>query len=814
MKALSLHVTGIVQGVGFRPFVYNLAVDRGLRGWVLNASDGVYVVIEGDDATVEAFPAEIRSLAPPMAVVEDIIAEEVEPEGFADFTIRPSRAEEGAMTLVSPDIATCPDCLAELAAPGDRRYRYPFINCTNCGPRFTIIGDVPYDRPMTSMWDFPMCPECAEEYGDPRDRRFHAQPDACFVCGPRLYLNPAGENPLPQPVALDPSWGWSAEAETSPRSQRNHAAEAARNDAIIAAAAELLADGCVLAIKGLGGFHLACDATNPAAVTALRERKRRWGKPLAIMVPDLEAASAYCEVNDLEAGLLAGSVRPIVLLRRKAIDDRGSLGGSPDSPPTSLAPGVADGLTEIGVMLPYTPPHHLLLAEVGVPLVMTSGNLSDEPIATDNAEALERLAPIADAFLLHDRAILSRYDDSVVRVVGDIVEQVRRSRGYAPFPLTLPFETDTDILAAGPEQKNTFTLLTGRYAFVSQHIGDLENAETLGSFEDTVALYQRLFRISPEVIAHDLHPEYLSTKWALEQPQPKVGVQHHHAHIVSVTAEHGIAEKVVGVSFDGTGYGEDGRIWGGEFLLADWAGYERFAHLRYVPMPGGGAAIKRPARMALGTLSALGLLDYPGAAPLRSRLAPSEETTLLRMIERGVNSPLTSSMGRLFDSVAALIGVTDDARYEGEAAILLEAAADPSAEGSYEFGLLGADGSAVSDMPPTDAQMPLVVDPAPVLAAILEDVAGEIPMGVISMRFHRAVVGCIVRVGALAARQAGTRHVALAGGVFMNRLVLGESVRALRIAGLVPLTHVRLPVNDGAVSFGQAVVAWARRHEI
>jgi len=878
VKALSLHITGIVQGVGFRPFVYNLAVERGLLGWVLNASDGVYTVIEGDDATVDAFPAAIRELAPPMAVVEEIIAEEVEPEGFTDFSIRASRAEEGAMTLVSPDIATCPDCLAELTAPGDRRYRYPFINCTNCGPRFTIIGDVPYDRPMTSMRDFPMCPECAEEYGDPRDRRFHAQPDACFVCGPRLFLNgtdgegrgdamlgqssagalavetsprlvspasPPAElrvasprpspssspqtNPTPQPPALDPSWAWSADTEISPRSHRDRDAEAERNDAIIAAAAGLLLDGRVLAIKGLGGFHLACDATNASAVTALRERKRRWGKPLAIMVPDLDAARAYCEVNDLEAELLAGSVRPIVLLRKRdavwsggsarssagAEGDEDCLSTEPPDHTASLAPGVADGLTEVGVMLPYTPLHHLLLAAVGGrPLVMTSGNLSDEPIATDNAEALDRLAPIADAFLLHDRAILSRYDDSVVRVVGDIVEQVRRSRGYAPFPLTLPFETDTDILAAGPEQKNTFTLLTGRYAFVSQHIGDLENAETLGSFEDTVELYQRLFRITPEIVAHDLHPEYLSTKWALEQPQPKVGVQHHHAHIVSVTAEHGIAEKVVGVSLDGTGYGEDGRIWGGEFLIADWAGYERFAHLRYVPMPGGGAAIKRPARMALGTLAALGLLDHPGAAPLRSRLAAGEESTLLRMIERGVNSPLTSSMGRLFDSVAALIGVTDDARYEGEAAILLEAAADLSAEGSYAFGLLGADGSEIGEAPPTDAQLPLVVDPTPVLAAILEDVAGEIPMGVISMRFHRAVVGCIVRVGTVAAGHVGTRHVALAGGVFMNRLVLGESVRALRTAGLVPLTHVRLPVNDGAVSFGQAVVAWARRHEI
>jgi hydrogenase maturation protein HypF len=529
-------------------------------------------------------------------------------------------------------------------------------------------------------------------------------------------------------------------------------------------------------------------------------------------VRDIATARAYCEVNEAEEALLSGAARPIVLLRKKA-----AAGGSTatNPPPNSvgsspLAPGVADGLAEIGVMLPYAPLHHLLLAAVGGPLVMTSGNLSDEPIATDNAEALSRLAPIADAFLLHDRAILSRYDDSVVRVVGDRIELVRRSRGYAPFPITLPFTTDTDILAAGPEQKNTFTLLTGGYAFVSQHIGDMENAETLASYEATIDLYKRLFRISPELVAFDLHPEYLSTKWALAQPQPKVGVQHHHAHIVSVTAEHGISERVVGVAFDGTGYGEDGRIWGGEVLLADWEGYERFAHLAYVPMPGGSGAIRRPARMAIGTLATFGLLDHVGAAPLRSRLAAGEEATLLRMIERDVNSPLTSSMGRLFDSVAAIIGIADDAHYEGEAAILLEAAADSSERGSYEFGVIepAANGAFAGGSPP------LVVDPTPVLAAILADVAGEIPHGVISARFHQAVVGCIVHLCLRASEHAGTRNVALAGGVFMNRLVLGGAVEELEAAGLVALTHVRLPVNDGAVSFGQAVVAWAQRHRI
>ena len=604
----------------------------------------------------------------------------------------------------------------------------------------------------------------------------------------------------------------------SPRPHRDRDAESARNDAIIAAAADLLLDGRVLAIKGLGGFHLACVATDRDAVATLRERKRRWGKPLAIMVPDVAAARAYCEVSALEAELLAGSVRPIVLLRKLAEGPPQGL-SEHGTPTDSLAPGVADGLTEIGVMLPYTPLHHLLLAEVGEPLVMTSGNLSDEPIATDNAEAIARLGEIADAFLLHDRAILSRYDDSVMRVVGDIVEPVRRSRGYAPFPVALPFETDTDILAVGPEQKNTFTLLSGGYAFVSQHIGDLENAETLASFEDTIGLYERLFRVTPQLIAHDLHPEYLSTKWAHTRPEPKVGVQHHHAHIVSVTAEHGIADKVVGIAFDGTGYGEDGRIWGGEVLLADWSSFERFAHLAYVPMPGGAGAVKRPARMALGSIAALGLLDHPGTAPLRSRLAAGEETTLLRMIEREVNCPLTSSMGRLFDTVAALVGIADDARYEGEAAILLEAAADPSATGSYAFGLSGGEDRSVDRIsetgaPLTDAPPPLVIDPTPVLSAVLDDVTGQIPVGVISMRFHRAVVGCIVRVGELASQRVGAPYVALAGGVFLNRIVLGEAVAALSSAGLVPLSHVKLPINDGAVSFGQAVVAWSRRHEI
>lgn len=798
MSALQLHVTGIVQGVGFRPYVYNLALSQGLTGWVLNASDGVHIVVEGPPEKVDAFPAVLRESAPVMSVIEHIVAEPVEAEGFSGFEIRMSHALDGAMTLVSPDIATCPECLAELDDPSDRRAGYPFINCTNCGPRFTIIADVPYDRPLTTMRDFPMCAACSAEYEDPADRRFHAQPDACFVCGPRLYLNQSSATAA-SAVSVDVDWKWAPEREAVPRPHRDRDAEKLRSDSIVDAAARMLTEDFVLAIKGLGGFHLACDATSDAAVARLRERKHRWGKPLAIMVPDIETARRYCEVGELEAELLAGVVRPIVLLKRRPVMGAGSAGTGP-----ALAAGVADGLAEIGVMLPYTPLHHLLLARTGVPLVMTSGNLSDEPIATRNAEAIERLGGLCDALLLHDREIYSRYDDSVMRVVGSVIEPVRRARGYAPHPIKLPFTSDVEILAAGPEQKNTFTLIKGDYAFVSQHIGDLENAETLAGFEHTLGLYQHLFRIQPAVIGHDLHPEYLSTKWAFEQELPKVGVQHHHAHIVSVTAEHGIAEPVVGLSFDGTGYGPDGRIWGGEALLCDWRDFERAAHLRYMPMPGGSGAIRRPARMALGALSSYGLLDHPGTAPLRARLAEGEERAITTMIAREVNSPLTSSMGRLFDAVAAIAGVADDARYEGEAAILLEACADPDAAGAYEFELKAAELPAA----------PMVIDVGTLLADVLNDVSQGIPPGVISMRFHRAVTGCIVRLGKELTQRAGTPYVALAGGVFMNRLVFGGAVDGLTSAGLTPLTHVSLPVNDGAVSLGQAVVVWARRQEL
>ncbi|MDF1541936.1 MAG: carbamoyltransferase HypF [Anaerosomatales bacterium] len=784
MKALSLHITGIVQGVGFRPFVYNLANSSGLEGWVLNSSEGVFCLVQGDAPVVDGFPEAVRSGAPPMSLIEAIVAEEVEPEALSGFSIRESAEIDGAMTLVSPDIATCAACTDELFDPTDRRHGYPFINCTNCGPRFTIIDDVPYDRPSTAMREFEMCPQCAAEYADPSDRRFHAQPDACFVCGPRLYLQLGPDTSPPAGLPADAGY----DGERIARRHRDETLERTRSEAILDATASLLLEGHIVALKGLGGFHLACDATNENTVDLLRQRKQRWGKPLAIMVATLEDAEALCSLTPAERSLLSGTARPIVLARRRDSEQ--------------LASSVAGDLPDLGIMLPYTPLHHLLLAAVGRPLVMTSGNLSDEPIATGNTEALERLSPVADAFLAHDRDIRSRYDDSVVREIAGFTQPVRRARGYAPHPIALPFETDVDILAVGPEQKNTFALLTKGYAFVSQHIGDMNNALTLEHFHATRELYERLFRVHPTLIAHDLHPEYLSTKFALALDLPRVGVQHHHAHIAGVAAEHGVRDPVVGIAFDGTGYGDDGHIWGGEVLLTTWERYERIAHLREVPLPGGAAAIRRPARMALGTLLGLdsALADHPGAGPLLSRLADGEERLLRQMIERGVNCPPTSSMGRLFDAVTALAGVRDDAIYEGQAAIELEAAIDPDATGSYTFDIT--------------AGGPAIIDQQPVIEAVLADVAAGVSASTIAARFHRAVVACIVTMGRMTAASAGTRHVALSGGVFLNRFVLEGAWQGILGTGLEPLTHVRLPVSDGSVSFGQGIVAWSRRREV
>lgn len=772
-------LTGVVQGVGFRPFVYNLANRLGVRGWVRNASDGVWIHAEADEAVHAEFERALVEEAPPMARIAGLASRSVAAEDLPTFSIVPSHAEAGARTLVSPDLATCPACVAELFDPTDRRYRYPFINCTNCGPRFTVIADVPYDRPLTSMRVFEMCPQCAAEYADPADRRFHAQPDACFVCGPRLYLHPAEGS-----LEVDPGWAWAPDVEVSPRPHRDPATERARSDAILARAAELLRAGAIVAVKGLGGFQLACDATDEDAVARLRERKRRYGKPLAVMVRSLDDARAWCEVSEAEAALLSSPAAPIVLLRML----REPSGALPP-PARSIAPR----LREIGIVLPYTPLHHLLLAEAGIPLVMTSGNVSEEPICTGNAEALERLADIADAFLLHDRDILARYDDSVARVGPRGTELIRRARGYAPFPLPTPGHAAADVLACGPEQKNTVTLLSGDHAFVTQHIGDMENAETFAAFERTIADYQRLFRISPQIVAHDLHPEYLPTKHALSLGLLKEGVQHHHAHVASVLGEHGEDGPVIGVAFDGTGYGTDGAIWGGEVLVADLERFERFAHLEYLPLPGGEAAIRRPARMALGVLAAFGLLEHPGAAPLRRRIEPDEEAVVLRMVERGLNTPLTSSAGRLFDAVAALAGVRDDALYEGQAAIELEALADESETGAYPSGWTTA-----------------IIRIEPLVRGVLDDLAEGVPVSIVSMRFHQGLALAIVDACERARRLTGLSAAAISGGVFMNRILSRTVLEELEARGFRVLTHVALPVNDGGVSFGQAIVAWTR----
>ena len=681
MRHVHIHVTGIVQGVGMRPFVYREAMAHGICGWVLNAGDGVHIEAHAPADALDAFVAALSEHAPAAARVERVDVADLEPGGWSaadeqDFRIVASQDQTAHTTLVSPDIATCDDCLRELFDPADRRYHYPFINCTNCGPRFTIIRSLPYDRAATSMDCFPMCPECAAEYGDPLDRRFHAQPDACFDCGPHITWREAAGDMGLEGSGATPAVGSTRET----------------SDAIIDRCVELLASGGIVAIKGLGGFHLACNAANEQAVVELRRRKRRSNKPLAVMVRSLADAECLCHVGDAERGLLTGSIRPIVLLRRRAVGE----GDSPDG--LTLAPSVAHDLPELGVMLPYTPLQHLLLAAAAArgmhALVMTSGNLSEEPIETDDALAWEHLvaAGIADALLGNDRAILSRYDDSVVRVVDGTVMPVRRARGYAPQPLSLPALDGTApcVLACGPQQKATIALTRedadGHVAcFVSQHIGDVENGATFDAWSAARARLENLFDLTPVALACDMHPSYLSSQWARERARehslPLIEIQHHHAHIASVMAETIVAgrlapdTRVLGIAFDGTGAGTDGTIWGGEFLIAGLADFERAAHLRTWALPGGAASVRDARRNAFALLSELGLLEHPGAAGLLDTLDEQTRSVTATMIERGINSPRTSSMGRLFDAAAAILGICGKATYEGEPAIELEAAA-------------------------------------------------------------------------------------------------------------------------------------------
>jgi hydrogenase maturation protein HypF len=739
---VSVRVEGVVQGVGFRPFVHALATRLGLAGHVGNDVDGVFAEVEGDRAATADFLTALRAESPPLAVVERVRAKEIAPLGGNGFAIVASPVGGSAATLISADSATCADCLRELADPADRRYRYPFVNCTNCGPRFTIVRGVPYDRPRTTMSRFAMCPDCAREYADPADRRFHAQPVCCPVCGPRLKLV-AGDAEVPDPLS---------------------------------STVDMLRAGKVLAVKGLGGFHLAVDAGHAEAAGVLRARKHREDKPFAVMVPDLAAARELCEVDDLAAELLTGRRRPIVLLPRL-----------PDAPVTEA---VAPGNRRLGVMLPYTPLHHLLLGDLGSPIVLTSGNVSDEPIVYRDEEVSPRLDGIADAVLTHDRAIHIRTDDSVVRPFRGVPQLQRRSRGYVPEPVVVPGEFPRHVLACGAELKNTFCLAKGRHAFLSHHIGDLENFETLRSFTDGIAHFRRLFDIEPRLVAHDLHPEYLSTKYARELDDVElVGVQHHHAHIASCLADNEETGPVLGVAFDGTGFGTDETIWGGEFLAADLVGFRRLGHLAPVPMPGGAAAIKQPWRMAAAYLPEADGLDV-------FRRNESGWDTVVSMARRRVNAPLTSSAGRLFDAVAAVLGVRDTINYEGQAAIELEQLADPLERNTYRVDITGGES--------------VVVSGVDLVEACVADLRAGVPVPTVAARFHNGVAEMIVRVCLMLRDATGLGTVALSGGVFQNLLLLERSVDSLRDKGFRVLTHSRVPTNDGGVSLGQAVIAAAQ----
>ena len=811
MRHVHIHVMGIVQGVGMRPFVYREAMAHGICGWVLNAGDGVHIEAHAPADALDAFVTALSEHAPAAARVEHVDVADLAPASWnaADeqgFRIVASQDQTAHTTLVSPDIATCDDCLRELFDPADRRYHYPFINCTNCGPRFTIIRSLPYDRAATSMDCFPMCPKCAAEYADPLNRRFHAQPDACFDCGPHITWREAGE------AAASPAVGTTRET----------------SDAIIGRCVELLANGGIVAIKGLGGFHLACDASNAQAVAELRRRKRRSNKPLAVMVRGLADVERPCHVNDVERGLLAGSTRPIVLLRRRAICESGS---SPDA----LAPSVAHDLPELGVMLPYTPLQHLLLAAAEArgmyALVMTSGNLSEEPIETDDDLAWEHLvaAGIADALLGNDRAILSRYDDSVVRVVDGAVMPVRRARGYAPQPLPLPALDGAPpcVLACGPQQKATIALTregtNGEAAcFVSQHIGDVENGRTFDAWNAARTRLEDLFDLAPTALACDLHPSYLSSQWAREQTRkcnlPLVEVQHHHTHVASVMAEAIAAgqlttdARVLGIAFDGTGAGTDGTIWGGEFLVASLGGFERAAHLRTWALPGGAASVRDARRNAFALLSELGLLEHPGAARLLDSLDEQTRSVTATMIERGINSPRTSSMGRLFDAAAAILGICDKATYEGEPAIELEAAAwrALSSESACPAGNIA--GFSVTESSRPDACH--VLNSRSLIEALLEGTRAGTAAYRLALDFHIAIARSSARIAREICAREGIDTVALSGGVFMNRLLLQLLTRELKSMGLTVLIPQTVPVNDGCIAYGQAAVASARLAQV
>jgi hydrogenase maturation protein HypF len=744
-----LTIRGVVQGIGFRPFVYRLAQELCLAGWARNTAAGVEIAIEGPQDRLTHFLQRLQQETPPFAHIADIEIAEAIQLSSADFAILPGKPGEDS-TLIPPDLATCPLCLEEVLCSRDRRFRYPFANCTNCGPRFTIIRALPYERSATTMAAFALCPSCAVEYKNPADRRFHAEPVACPTCGPRVWL----------------------EVENRAEAYRLEGDDITR-------VAALLRQGAVVAVQGLGGFHLACDATSEEAVRRLRKAKDRLHKPLAIMVATLDEAQTYGQLSTAEAALLTSVHAPIVLVRKR--------------PASPLASALAPDNAYLGVMLPYTPLHHLLVREAGRPLVMTSGNRRDEPLCRTVAEAKEALGGRVDAFLLHNRPIYQRCDDSVFFVADTGPQPVRRSRGYTPLPVSVLLTATVPVLALGAELKNTFCLLRGREAFLSQHIGDMSSLATQQHFAAALEHMQALFKIAPAVVAHDLHPDYATSRYAAATGLPLIGVQHHHAHIVACLADNGATGPVIGVAFDGTGYGPDGAIWGGEFLITDCKDFRRVAHLEYLPLPGGDAAIRQPYRIALAYLFAL--FGTVPALPFLKQVPHAEQQVILRMIARGVNTPMTSSCGRLFDAVAAIIGLRGEVTYEAQAAIELEAVS-----------CTGEDDDTIYPFTIEENQVRL----GPLLARIVTDVQAGVSPGAIGRRFHRTLVEIIRTVCTRVREREGLTTVALSGGCWQNRLLLAATVNWLQEAGFTVYVHRQVPTNDGGISLGQAVVAATR----
>ncbi|MBI4776896.1 MAG: carbamoyltransferase HypF [Deltaproteobacteria bacterium] len=748
-------VSGIVQGVGFRPFIYNLARRLNLGGFVINTAGGVEIEVSGTSGDIDEFVSLVKKNPPRLAYITDVRVEELPFASIDGFSIEHSRGGEQRSALVSPDVCVCKDCLSELYDPGDRRFRYPFINCTNCGPRYTIIRDIPYDRPKTTMSEFDMCPQCLEEYTDPEDRRFHAQPDACWSCGPSLSLWDAEGNPIP---TGDP----------------------------IRKAADLLLEGRILAVKGLGGFHLAVDATRNDSVTLLRTRKQRFEKPLAIMVKDVEDARAFAKVDPEEASLLESPQRPIVLLSKKNT--------------RYIAEQVAPLNPNFGVLLPYTPLHYLLLDAVGKPLVMTSGNLSEEPIVSGNEEAFQRLGVFVDAFLMHNRKIHQRCDDSVTRVLGGKPRILRRSRGYVPMPIFLG-ESTVETLATGGELKNTVCLTKENRAFVSQHIGDMENLETFEFFKATIDHLEGILEISPRILAHDLHPDYMTTVFAKEEEhrfERRIAVQHHHAHIASCMGEHGLQGPVIGLAMDGTGYGEDGTVWGGEVLLSHMDRYERWGHFANQLMPGGEKAIKEPWRMAVSLLyRTFGEGMRSLNLDLWQRIDEGKIDVLVQMMDKGIHTPRTSSCGRLFDAVSSLVGIRDLVTYEGQAAIELEALSDFRESDEYPFDIVRENGT-------------VVLKSESLFGPLVMDVLNGVHRGTIGSRFHHTLISAWAELCNRAREESGVNQVVLSGGVFQNRFLFETAVQRLADWEFEVYVHEKLPTNDACISFGQAVVADAK----